>query len=342
MTKCILSLDGGGIRSVATIKFLHLLEQKLAQDHQSSLRHCIDFYAGTSAGSIIALALATTNMPVAQIHALFNPANAQKMFQPNRGWLEWDGVNAPKYEGSGKSEFLRQHLGAATIADLPPDKHLLAVSYAIEKRKPEIIKSTDPACLQLKSSEVADASSAAPVYFPSKKITKGYEALWLIDGGVIANNPTMCAVAEARRAWSDLSIDALRVLSVGTGYRTRKINGPESASWGAIGWVTRGSMIDVLMDERLVAYQAMAMLKPGNYIRVNSDMRAHPKLPNPPDDALDDIDPDNIKKLEAMGEFWFEHYGDSAAQLLLNQYHGNSLDRFDENTGSVLEAPWER
>ena len=319
MSKCILSLDGGGIRGVATIRFLHRLEEILVRDHGSSLRDCINFYAGTSTGSIIALALATTDLSVGQIHALFNSANAKKMFLANRGLLELDGINAPKYEGIGKTKFLRAHMNNARIDDVPNDKHVLVVCYDVEKRKPEIIKSTDPAYSKLRSSEVADASSAAPTYFPTKKINKGGETLWLIDGGVIANNPTMCAVAEAKRVWcDDSSIDDLRVLSVGTGYRTRKINGPESAKWGGIGWITRGDMVNVLMDEHIVSYQAITMLKPGKYIRVNSEMRRQDGLPYPPDDALDDIDSGNIKKLEAMGEFWFREYGKSAVQLLLN------------------------
>jgi patatin-like phospholipase/acyl hydrolase len=61
MSKLILSLDGGGIRGKATTQFLSKIEQKLNAEGKS-VRDCIDFYAGTSTGSIIALALATTNM----------------------------------------------------------------------------------------------------------------------------------------------------------------------------------------------------------------------------------------------------------------------------------------
>ena len=47
--------------------------------------------------------------------------------------------------------------------------------------------------------QVARATSAAPTYFPPEKIPTDDPLQYyaLIDGGVIANNPAMCAYAEA-------------------------------------------------------------------------------------------------------------------------------------------------
>ena len=103
MSKLILSLDGGGIRGAATTQFLSHVEDKLKADHKKSLRDLVHFYAGTSTGSIIALALATTDMKMADINKLYNFQNAKKIFAENSGWFEIDGINAPKYEGQGKS-----------------------------------------------------------------------------------------------------------------------------------------------------------------------------------------------------------------------------------------------
>ncbi|AWF80554.1 patatin [Microbulbifer sp. A4B17] len=338
MSRLILSLDGGGIRGAATTQFLYHVEEKLNNDHGISIRDCIDFYAGTSTGSIIALGLATTNLSVKDINQLFSYQNAKIIFTRNRWWLELDGINAPKYEAKGKTKLLKTNFGNAKIRDVPDGKHVLAVTYAIEKRKPEVIKSSDSKYRDLDSYKVADASTAAPTYFPTREVEIGAsdEEYWLIDGGVTANNPTMCAIAEAKSIWSDLSLENLRVLSVGTGYRTRKINGPESTKWGAISWLVKGQILDVLTDERVVAYQAITILKPGSYIRVNSEMRPQPGLSQPPDDAMDDISKTNINRLKEMGSFWFEQYGNSVINLLLNQYHGESLDRIDEESGQPI------
>ncbi|MHC0044212.1 patatin-like phospholipase family protein [Vibrio campbellii] len=332
MAKVILSLDGGGIRGAATTQFLSHIDDKLRSEANLSIRDCVDFYAGTSTGSIIALALSTTNLSMRDINNLYSLQNAKKIFTENKGIFEFDGLNSPKYEASGKSQVLKQNFGIAKISDVPKDKHILAVTYEVSTRKPVVIKSTSKEFLSLKSYEVADASSAAPTYFPTKEL----KDLWLVDGGVTANNPTMCAIAEAKRVWTNTSISDLRVLSVGTGYRTRKINGRSSQKWGAIGWFSKGDILDALSDEKVVAYQARTLLDEGKYIRVNADMRKQPGLSSPPDDAMDDISKGNITKLRKMGDWWFKLYGENVVQFLLGQYNGPSLDRVNPETGQPI------
>ena len=334
MSKLILSLDGGGIRGAASAHFLELIEQELQATAQKSIRDYIDFYAGTSTGSIIALALATTNMTMKEISELYNFKNAQEIFTENKGWFEIDGINAPKYEAVGKSKLLSQYFKQAKIGDIAKDKHILLVSYDVEKRTPVVIKSTKTKYLQLSSAQAADASSAAPTFFPTKSINfpPQQDEHWLIDGGVIANNPSMCALAEARKAWPELPFDDLKILSIGTGFMTRKINGPASQKWGGLQWLTQGSLIELLSDESIVAYQCLTLMKQGNYIRVNAKLSMQQGLENPPDDAMDDISKTNIDKLRQLGKFWFKHYGKDTIALLTNTYHGASLDRIIPRT----------
>ena len=52
---------------------------------------------------------------------------------------------------------------------------------------------------------------------------------------------------------------------------------------------------------------------------------------------MDDVDEGNIRKLRALGEFWFDRYGEQATLLLLNRYEGSSLDRIDPGTGQPIE-----
>ena len=339
MSKLILSLDGGGIRGAATTRFLAKVDEQLEKDYGKSIRDFVDFYAGTSTGSIIALALANTKMTMHEINELYNYENAQEIFKENKGLFEIDGVNAPKYEAAGKTAMLKEKFKGAKIRDLQPDTHVLAVTYAIEKRKPMVIKSTKNEYLDLFTYQAADASSAAPTYFPTREVDippGEQEDYWLVDGGVIANNPTMCAIAEAKQHWTDVPLDKMRVLSVGTGFLTRKINGPQSRKWGAIQWFTKGHILELLSDERVVAYQAMTITNPGSYIRVNAELMAQPGFPQAPDDAMDDVSRTNIKRLKTLGDFWFEQYGDAAAKLLADDYRGPSLDRIDPKTGEPI------
>jgi len=341
MGKVILSLDGGGIRGAATTAFLARLDEALQQAHDRTLRDCVDLFAGTSTGGIIALGLARTDLSMERIDALYSVENARRIFAENRGLFELDGVSAPKYGAEGKTLVLKEALGEdTTIGAGENGRHVLVVSYAIEKRVPMVFKSTDPAHAHLLAWQVADASSAAPTYFPTAEVRISDEPdgkRWLIDGGVVVNNPAMCAVVEASRAWPGTALDEIRVLSVGTGSMTRKINGPASRTWGSVGWFTQGHILDVLTDERIVSYQARNLLGPGNYIRVNAEMSRQSGLPAPPDDAMDDVDEGNIAKLRALGELWFDRYGEAALELLMGTYEGPSLERMDPDTGRPME-----
>ena len=342
MGKVILSLDGGGIRGAATTAFLARLDEALQQSHGRTIRDCVDLFAGTSTGSIIALALARTGLPMERIDALYSVENARRIFAENGGLFALDGVNAPKYVAEGKALVLKEALGEdTTIGGGENGRHVLVVTYAIEKRVPVVFKSTDPAHAHLLAWQVADASSAAPTYFPTAAVMMSDEPeskRWLIDGGVVVNNPAMCAVVEAPRAWPGTALEEVRVLSVGTGSMTRKINGPASRTWGSVGWFAQGHILDILTDERIVSYQARNLLGPGNYIRVNSGMSPQTWLPEPPDDAMDDVDEGNIAMLRTMGELWFDRYGEAALALLTGTYQGPSLERLDPESGQPVEV----
>lgn len=336
MSRLILCIDGGGIRGAAATQFLARTEQALQTQHQLSLRDRVDFYAGTSTGAIIALALATTNLSMKKINALYNERNARTIFTENRGFLEWDGVNAPKYESAGKTRVLKEYFANATLQQaVASHRHAMAITYGVEYHQPVIIKSTEPHHLGLSSAAIADASTAAPTYFPSRPLLfpPDNQTRWLIDGGVVANNPAMCALAEVRRLWADTPLNSIRMISVGTGKQARKTNGPASQKWGALQWMRQGHLIDVLSDEQLVTYQMLSLLEQGRCIRVNALMREQPGMPNPPDDAMDDISADNIKKLKEMGDLWFTLYGQQTVDLIMDEYNGPSLDAMDPVTG---------
>ena len=156
MGKMILSLDGGGIRGAATTEFLSRVEKELKK-HNTTIRECVDLFAGTSTGSIIALGLATNKLSMGQIDHLYSADNADVIFTENKGWFEIDGVNAPKYESAEKTELLKKKLGANTTIDsVGNQKHVLVVAYSIEKRVPMVIKSTKDSHRSLHAYQIAD------------------------------------------------------------------------------------------------------------------------------------------------------------------------------------------
>jgi uncharacterized protein len=91
---------------------------------------------------------------------------------------------------------------------------------------------------------VARATSAAPTYFEPEelKVTTAHGAL--VDGGVYANNPAMCAYVETKKLHPD--VDDVLVVSLGTGQHTRPIHYAEAKDWGLAHWAK--PILDVVFD----------------------------------------------------------------------------------------------
>lgn len=283
MTKYILSCDGGGVRGAASARFLELLEEHIGK----KAKDCFDLFAGTSTGSIIAVGISVAGLSGKKLCELYNYDNANVIMNKSI-WDKLLGLKQgePKYDGKGKRKTLKKFFGEKLLDDAI--KPTLVVTYDVEKRVSAVLKSSKKA--KIKALDAVDASSAAPIYFPTRQV----EQRWLIDGGVIANNPAMCAYAEGVKIWpKDTEI---KILSIGTGKRTRKIDGKESADFGALGWITH-DLMGVVMDESVVDYQCQTILGE-NYLRINSELADV-------NDDMDDCSRQNIGSLKRLGEKWF-------------------------------------
>lgn len=294
MSKLVLSLDGGGIKGAATVEFLKNLEASLGK----SIYDTFDIFAGTSTGGIIAAALGVLKMNCEDISKLYDYKNANTIM--NKSW--WDqrlGLvqGEPKYDGKGKRKVLKKYFGDVLLASAL--KPTLVVTYDVEARISAVLKSTSST--NILALDAVDASTAAPCYFPTVKVGNR----WLIDGGVVANNPTMCAFAEARNIWPT---EEIKVLSIGTGNNTRKINGKRSQKYGAFEWITH-DLLGIVMDESIVNHQAKIILG-NNYIRVNSNL-------DYVNDEMDDCSHGNIDNLKRLGKEWFNKFGEDTKQLIV-------------------------
>lgn len=76
----------------------------------------------------------------------------------------------------------------------------------------------------------------------------------VIDGGVGANNPTACAIAEALRL--GYQPNELAVLSLGTGNLSREIPLKSAQEWGALQWAL--PILDVVFDASTDIYDYIA------------------------------------------------------------------------------------
>jgi uncharacterized protein len=245
----VLSIDGGGIRGVIPAIILAEIELRTGR-RISSL---FDLIAGTSTGGIIALGLTKPNaLGDAEYRAEeiidFYAEQGNRIFSRSV-WHRTRALGSlleEKYPSMEIEEILDDYFGEARLKDaLAP---VLITAYEIEKRAPWFFRSSraqEDSTYDFPMKKVARATSAAPTYFePLKLDTEGaVDYFTLVDGGVYANNPTMCAIVEAK---VKLKAEDTLVVSLGTGELTRRLPYEEAKNWGLVGWAR--PIIDVVFD----------------------------------------------------------------------------------------------
>jgi uncharacterized protein len=134
-----------------------------------------------------------------------------------------------------------------------------------------------------------------------------------IDGGVAANNPSSCAVAEALRL--GYPIEDIRVLSIGTGERTRVIRFEKAQHWGLIQWAQ--PLIGILFDGSSEIYEYITkQIAHQRILRLQFKLDRELTGKRLSDD-IDDVTPENISNLL------------EAAQVYMQQPHiQQSLHKF--------------
>ena len=291
--KYLLSLDGGGVRELATVTFLANLEKALGEP----LYKKFDFFIGTSAGAITAMALSIAKMNGDNLLELWSEETFERILDSSL----WDSklglmqIN-PKYDGKGKTQVLTEYFGNLKLGDASGD--LAITSYDIEERKPLLLTSYGNA--NISAIDAGHASSAAPIYYPTARVGNRY----LIDGGIVANNPVLHGYAEVKKLYPNSNV---KILSVGTGLNKRPLKGKASQKWGLIGWLMHdlfGLMLESSLDHE-IATEIIGK----DYIRVNSPLGKVNR-------RLDDNNKRNLDNIRKMGESWWQEFGDSVLDLL--------------------------
>jgi uncharacterized protein len=279
----ILSIDGGGIRGIIPALVLAEVEARTGR----RIAELFDLVAGTSTGGILACALTVPGArPARELVELYR-TEGPRIFHRSlvRRVESADGLLDERYDDAALRSALAGYLGTARLSDATT--RVLATAYDLEGREPYFFKSWR-ADRDAPMVEVARATAAAPTYFEPI----GVDGLALVDGGVFATNPAMCAYAEAARLAQEAGarID-VRLLSLGTGRLTRPIHLADARGWGLLEWVR--PLIDVVFDgvADTVDYQLQHILGEGAYTRLQTDL-------DQASDALDDASPANLARLE--------------------------------------------
>jgi uncharacterized protein len=219
----------------------------------------------------------------------------------------------PRYKPTALETYLASELGSTYLSEVK-DAELLVPSYAIglPREKPPgntcapmFFRSWQARGLLLdegatkdeydfKLGSIARATSAAPTYFPPAKIVnKAGQAFTMIDGGVFANNPTICAIVEAYRLYHSTNFT---IVSVGTGSEPIRINASDAAKWGDIFWAM--PMISIFMagSSQTVSVETDELLDDSHWrLDVSLTTQAPEGETVKPD--MDDASPANIRAL---------------------------------------------
>jgi patatin-like phospholipase/acyl hydrolase len=288
----ILSFDGGGIRGIVTTV---IMQRLAATPGLEDFLDSVDLIAGTSTGGLLALALAH-GRGLDEIRDLY-VNDGPKIFDDS--WLD-DLLDLGKLRGADyktapmRRVFKRILGNETTLGQL--DKNVLITAFDLDNEdtdkakrtwKPKIFHNL-PGANSDKNElayKVGLYTAAAPTYFPT---VDGY-----VDGGVYANNPAMCALAQTqdkRYFEPPTDLDEIVLLSLGTGTSPFHIKG-KIHDWGYVQWAK--PLINLMLDgvSGIADYQCQQML--GDHYH-----RLAPVFP--PDDAfpLDAVD-----KIEDLIDF---------------------------------------
>jgi patatin-like phospholipase/acyl hydrolase len=283
----ILSIDGGGIRGIIPAMVLAEVEARTGRP----VAELFDLVAGTSTGGILACGLTVPGARKAADLVELYRTEGPRIFHRSL-WqrvVSADGLANARHDPDPLKAVLTDYLGTARLGEATT--RLLATAYDLQGREPYFFKSwrtDDEPARDLELRTVALATAAAPTYFPPVLVHPpgGGAALTLVDGGVFANNPSMCAYAEAVRLEP---AQAVTVLSLGTGRQTREMPYTQAVHWGLVEWAR--PILDVVFDgvADTVDYQLQHVLGAG-YTRLQCRLDGA-------SDALDVASADNIAAL---------------------------------------------
>ena len=299
----ILSIDGGGIRGIIPGQILIELENKLKKTDQNpdaKIADYFDFIAGTSTGGILTCIYLCPENDSSK-RPRFSAKEAVD-FYLERGDEIFDvsfwhkiqsgaGVIDEKYSADELEEALKDYLQELRLNQLI--KPCLITAYDIKRRRAHFFTQHNAKDKRhnFLMRDVTRATSAAPTYFEAARIKSLSNITYpLIDGGVFANNPALCAYAEARKLEFDESrkkptAKDMVILSLGTGKVEKPYYYKEAKDWGLIEWIK--PLIDIMMSgvSETVDYQLEqifdAVGKPKQYVRINPTLGdASPELDN--------------------------------------------------------------
>jgi uncharacterized protein len=303
----ILSIDGGGIKGLYSATILARLEEKAGK----LSGECFDMICGTSTGGLIALGIAI-DKPAEQLAKLYSehgnkifPTNNyrlirffQSKIQTLRQTLFWG-----KHSNKALKKELESTFGKTKLGEL---NNLVCIpSFNLTSGMPRIFKFPHKEGQFFMDKEIplvdaALATSAAPTYLPIHE----YNDTMFVDGGVWANNPSLCGLLEALKFFvgPDKEYSHVEILSIASISQSSGWAAKSRKARSFIGW--KSKLIQTCMDgqayfSHFFLENAIKRIDPNSiYVRIES-----PKLSREQMEVLEMDRADNkaLATLKSLG-----------------------------------------
>jgi patatin-like phospholipase/acyl hydrolase len=298
--KYVLSLDGGGSHLLIQLSVLACLEE----DTGASTYDLFDMVAGSSSGGLITCLILGRTLSAGEIiHTVLQEKMLEKIMTEH--WMNRL-LNIlqirPKYKGASKSLALQKEFGNLRLSSLT--KRILIPSFNLNRDQLEIFTNESQPDFLL--SEVADACTAAPSYYPPVQMEDGN---WRIDGGIGMNNPGLSAYLHAKKYWEKSEI---KVLSIGSGWRSFAVNGTKACGYGGVQWSAKG-IASLILREKMIANVRITEEMLGNRVLYINHYLKDYDMPGNMDSANDPVF--QQKALE-IGRAWYTQHREQIQQWL--------------------------
>jgi predicted acylesterase/phospholipase RssA len=371
----ILSIDGGGMRGLIPAVMLAKLSSLLESmgDNRPLYSH-FDLLAGTSTGGLLALALGApvlkTNLqPDTRYISYIYDEQPRTLMQKLRGkpgdkilrgtlpfgvdtttleslYLQNGRQIFPRSQGRFFSQIFTdkydvqplQKLLQHMFGDVPLSEAVIptmVMTYDAAHGRPFIMSSHDS--LGFLFWEAARATSAAPTFFKPAYLYDREEKTMqtLIDGGVVANNPSLYAYRQAKELYPDAKRFHILSLSTASSDFTFTVSG---AGTGVIGWIdpAKGAPIQKIYatSQMQVVDQIAPTIPDISYTRIHGTLGETYKLDETTAGALSTMH-QGAQKIYQENEDRLKTF----AQLLCGRNHFDQMELGPKEVLPVIQQP---
>lgn len=299
----ILSIDGGGVKGIIPATILDKIE-KITGERIHSL---FDLIVGTSTGGIIALLLTkpsqycsnSSEYSCEDIVEFYKERSVDIFSSPiQRKICSMHGLIKSRYEKTLISSILDSKFYDVKLSSALTN--VVVPAYEIERNKCFFFNRNEaiqnPSC-DYKMKDIALATSSAPVFFNPHVIEIPNDYMTFVDGGLFANNPSVCGLLEFYKENEAKGLEECFILSLGTGEPKDRTLSSKHDFQGAISWSFK--FVDMILKSSndLSHYILKQTFKnnPDNYHRIQCYL---------PKDigGLDDASPNNMRRLKIEGD----------------------------------------